>query len=176
MTCSPAGIESGPVNKRTPSLRGFFPVLILITLTVFGSCAGTKTILFSSREASISRTSSLFGTGCGTEIVIGNAFAERLLSLISTLPVSCSYCINTVSIHALMAWKELKVSSPPEGRAGDESWICWAFVTERCIITPRRNNERGRKRMRLIRSLCLGLAGNILRRRRDTDWLLHHRR
>ena len=76
---------------------------MLITLTVFGSCAGTSTILFSNNDASISRTSSLFGTGWGTEIVIGNAFAERLLSLINTLPVSCSYCIKTVSILALIA-------------------------------------------------------------------------
>src|ERR1700730_4575110 len=150
MTCSPGGIDSGPVYRRKPSLRGFLPVLILMTLTVLGSCAGTSTILLSSNDASISRTSSLLGTGCGTEMVIGNALAERLLSLIRTLPVSCSYCIKTVSTLALMAWNELKVSSPEEAGVGVAPTICCAFATERCKITPSKKKGRGRQRMRLI--------------------------
>src|ERR1700730_139882 len=148
ITCSPSGIDSAPVNRRTPSLRGFFPVLILITLTVFGSWAGTSTILFSNNEASISRTSSLFGTGWGTEMVIGNALADRLLSLISTLPVHCSYCIKTVSMLALMAWNELRASSPLGAFMGAPSTICCALATERFIIAPRKQSERKRKSMR----------------------------
>src|ERR1700738_4363285 len=176
MTCSPGGIDSGPVYRRTPSLRGFLPVLILMTLTVLGSCAGTSTILLSSNDASISRTSSLLGTGCGTEMVIGNAFAERLLSLIKTLPVSCSYCISIVSTLALIAWNELRASGPPEGDVGDAPTTCCAVVTEICIITPSNKNEKGRKSMRLC-LLCLGLARDIGGGRRgDTDRLLDRRR
>jgi putative SOS response-associated peptidase YedK len=42
--------------------------------------------LFSNRADSITRTSSLRGTGSGTEIEIGKAFAARLLSKIRALP------------------------------------------------------------------------------------------
>jgi len=72
-------------------------------------------MLFNSNDASISRTNSLFGTGCRTEIVIGMAFADRLLSFINTLPVSCSYCIKIGSILELIAWKELRASSAVDG-------------------------------------------------------------
>ena len=42
--------------------------------------------MFSNRADSITRTSSLRGTGSGTEIEIGKAFAARLLSKIRALP------------------------------------------------------------------------------------------
>ena len=99
-------------------------------------------MLLSNSEASINRMSSLFGTGCGTEIVIGSVFAARLLSLMSTLPVNCSYCIRTVSIVALMAWNELNASSFAAGFCEELFRDSCALVAETVKVAPSNSNVR----------------------------------
>ena len=104
------------------------------------------------QEDSISRTNSLFGTGCRTEIVIGMAFADRLLSFINTLPVSCSYCIKIASILELIAWKELRASSAVDGFVAGVPAGCWPLATERLIIQASNRTERRREYMSLLPS------------------------
>ena len=100
---SPSGNSSSLVKTNTPSLRGFFPPAVLITLTVFLSTA-MKAYPFNRSVDSISRMASSLVTGWLRVRLRLAPPAARLASLISMTPFKRSYTNRKSETGLLGNW------------------------------------------------------------------------